>query len=340
MKTKDLILKLARSKKKIKNQDIVKLSGISRQTAAQHLRELITSKKLVKLGSTHNAVYVPFSKKLLTTLDKEPFIISRYKNKNLNEHSVFLETALKLKLSKRLSSNVYRIAEYAFTEMFNNAIEHSKSKFIEIAVGCLNGEFEFKVSDTGIGAYENIRNKFHFKNHFQSVEHLLKGKQTTAPARHSGQGIFFTSKISDCFILESAKLKLIIDNELKDEMLEDIKFIKGTRVLFRIKQRSRKDLRKLIEDFQNDDYEFDKTKVIVHLSEKEGEHVSRSEAKRLLFKLDKFKRIILDFKKVKGIGQGFSDEIFRVYQNSHKDTLIEAVNVSPSIEFMIKRAKS
>ena len=94
----------------------------------------------------------------------------------------------------------------------------------------------------------------------------------------------------------------------------------------------------MFNEFSNDDYEFDKTKITVCLSSKESEHVSRSEAKRLLFGLEQFKRIVLDFKKVKGIGQGFADEIFRVYKTSHPYVTIEGINMQPAVEFMVKRA--
>ena len=64
------------------------------------------------------------------------------------------------------------------------------------------GIFTFTVSDRGVGAFESVRKKFKMKNSFEAAEHLLKGKQTTAPERHSGQGIFFTSRIADHFALE------------------------------------------------------------------------------------------------------------------------------------------
>ena len=204
---------------------------------------------------------------------------------------------------------------------------------------CKNGELKFEVTDHGIGVFENIKNKFKLKNHLESVEHLLKGKQTTDSKQHSGQGIFFTSKVADSFILKSARTYLVFDNNLNDISIKDIKNFKGTKVIFSLKQRSRRDLGDLFKQFQDNDYEFDKTKLRVSISMagKESEYVSRSEAKRLLFGLEKFKRIVLDFKKVKGIGQGFADEIFRVFKSNNSDIIIEAVNMSPAVEFMVKR---
>lgn len=339
MKTKDFILKQARTKGSITSSDIVKHTKISRQTIAEHLRELVSKKELIKLGSTRSAKYILYSRKLASHLKNEPTFLRNAKNKGLKEDEIFKQALRKLNLKKKLVENSYRIAYYAFTEMLNNAIDHSKSERSQIVAKYSDSSFEFEITDHGIGAFESIRKKFGLNDHFEAVEHLLKGKQTTDPKRHSGQGIFFTSKIADKFILESGKLRLVINNALDDIALEDIKQIKGTRVYFSIKQKSRKNIRKLFSEYQNDDYEFDKTAITIHLSEKQEEHVSRSEAKRLLVGLDKFKRIVLDFKKVKGIGQGFADEIFRVYQNSNPEVRIKAINMSSSVEYMIKRVE-
>lgn len=337
MKTKDLILKQVKLKGSIVTSDIEKLLNISRQAIAQHLRELIVAKKLIKLGSTHNARYIPYSLEKANKLMKNIQLKSRYLIKGLSEDKVFNEITLKTQLNKKLKENVYRIINYSFTEMLNNSIDHSKSSDVTIDFKFSYNEIEFKVTDSGIGVFESLRKKFKLKDHFESVEHLLKGKQTTDPKRHSGQGIFFTSKIADRFIIESGKLRLVIDNKLKDVFLEDIKNVNGTKITFNIKLKSKKDLKALFDEYSGENYEFDKTKITVHLSAIKENYISRSEAKRLLFGLDKFQTIILDFKDVKSIGQGFADEIFRVYKSSYLKTDIQAVNMSKVIEFMVKR---
>jgi len=64
--------------------------------------------------------------------------------------------------------------------------------------------------------------------------------------------------------------------------------------------------------------------------------ISRAEAKRLLVNLDKFKEIILDFKGVKTLGQGFADEVFRVFKNKYPKIKITTTNLSPTLEIMIR----
>ena len=60
-----------------------------------------------------------------------------------------------------------------------------------------------------------------------------------------------------------------------------------------------------------------------------GEHlISRSIARRILSNIEKFKVIFLDFNRVKTIGQAFSDEIFRVFENKQKEITILLINMN------------
>lgn len=336
--TKELLVKEASRRGVLTSSHAVELLGISRQAATRHLRELVLGKKLSRLGSTKSARYVPFDPGLIALTTGESEFSQSYALVKLEEDRVFQELDLRLGLKKALSSSAYSIVNYAFTEMLNNAIDHSKSEKVEVRASCQFGRLEFSIRDRGIGVFENIRNQFKLRNHPEAVEHLLKGKQTTDPVKHSGQGIFFTSKIADKFVLESAQLKLTLDNQVDDIFLGDIAKLKGTRVGFSLKQRSRKNLKELFDEYSNENSEFDKTKITIHLSERIDEHISRSQAKRLLFGLDAFQRIVLDFKKVRSIGQGFADEIFHVYLQRHPSTALEPIDMSPSVEFMIRRA--
>ncbi|HEX4404491.1 MAG TPA: STAS-like domain-containing protein [Polyangia bacterium] len=67
--------------------------------------------------------------------------------------------------------------------------------------------------------------------------------------------------------------------------------------------------------------------------------VSRSEAKRLLLGLERFREVILDFAGVEGVGQGFADEIFRVWAKGHGDTRLRAENMTVPVTFMVERAR-
>lgn len=338
MKVKDYILQQARRNGQITSSAVVKKFGITRQTAAQHFRELIAKKRLTRLGTTLGAKYVPF--RAQASLSRRREVALSKSLAGLNEDRVFDELDLRLKLKKQLSPQAYKICAYAFSEMLNNAIDHSGAKKAAIEFKLRNGSAEFCVEDKGIGAFESIRKSFKFKNHLEAAEHLMKGKQTTMPSRHSGQGIFFTSRAADFFHLESAKLKMAVDNGNQDVALEQLaKPVKGTRVYFSIKQKTRRDLGQLFRDYANDEFEFDKTEVRVKLSPKQGEHISRSEARRILFGLDRFKRIIFDFDEVAGIGQAFADEVFRVFQKQHPKIQLLSESMNDTVRFMVSRAQ-
>lgn len=68
--------------------------------------------------------------------------------------------------------------------------------------------------------------------------------------------------------------------------------------------------------------------------------LSRSQAKRLLSRFEKFEEVMLDFKDVQTIGQAFADEIFRVFALQHPEVSIIAINTTPEVQQMINRAKS
>ena len=340
MRTKAFILQEVRRKGEICSASVVKRLKISRQTASQHLRELVSQKKLSKLGTTLDARYVSYgSPRARQLLPKISFKVVKL-IKKLNEDKLFDLFSLRLNLPKRLSGRAFRTVRYAFTEMLNNAIDHSNARSVSVEVCLDSNDLEFKVRDKGIGAFESVKRRFHFKDHYEALEHLLKGKQTTDPKRHSGQGIFFTSRAGDLFLLRSARLKWTADNLKSDVSVEEAKtFLRGTEVIFRIRASSHRDLKAVFEAFSNEDYEFDKSQVMVVLSPKQGDYVSRSEAKRLLFGLEKFKRIVFDFHKVRSIGQGFADEIFRVFQREYPTILLETANMVSAVRFMVERAR-
>lgn len=338
MKVKEFILSRIKQKGQIKSSEVIREFGITRQTAAQHFRELAAKKLITRLGTTLGARYVPFRSQDKLLNQGGVHLIKKLAG--LNEDRIFDQIDLQLQLKKHLSPQAYKIGAYAFSEILNNAIDHSKARTVSIDFDVKNGNIEFWIKDAGMGAFESIRKMFKLRDHLEAAEHLMKGKQTTMPSRHSGQGIFFTSRAADFFSIESAGLRLLIDNRSEDVALEQLaKPVKGTWVHFSIKQKTRRDLGQLFRDYANDDFEFDKTEVRVRLSPKQGEHVSRSEARRILFGLDKFKRIIFDFSGVAGIGQAFADEVFRVFKEQHPKIQLTAEKMNSAVRFMVERAR-
>jgi len=338
---KDIILKQVKSEGRVDSDAIAAICDISRQAAHQHLRELVKSQRLLKIGKTRGSYYVLFSKKEAIKLKKEEQKYRlKLKNKKLQEDYVYDRIVYAIPLLKRLQKNTQDITRYAFTEMLNNAIEHSGSEYIDIKLSISSDAVSFEVVDKGIGIFKHIQKKFKLSDEYDALTEILKGKKTTIPSKHTGEGIFFTSKAADVFKIESEKIGLIIDNKADDIFTEEIKQRKGTKISFQINKKTKKDINTIFAQYTDSDYKFNKTRVTVKLYHKNVEYTSRSQARRLVMGLNKFKAVILDFNQVKTIGQGFADEIFRVFRINNPETMIDPINCCKAVEFMIKRAKN
>lgn len=125
-------------------------------------------------------------------------------------------------------------------------------------------------------------------------------------------------------------------------MVEKHKFnnMKGTVVDLIIRKDSSLDFTELFKSYTDDDYNFNKTEIRIKMVESFSDTLmSRSQAKRILSRIEKFKEVVLDFDEVKIIGQGFADEIFRIFLNKHPEIKINCINCNSDVEFMIQRAK-
>ena len=116
----------------------------------------------------------------------------------------------------------------------------------------------------------------------------------------------------------------------------------GTAVYMLIKRDSTRDIHAFFDDYAGpDEFQFNKTVIPVRLAQYENEKlVSRSQAKRLLARIERFNHVIFDFDGVSAIGQSFADEIFRVYAKNHPDIELLPVKMEPNVEKMVKRALS
>lgn len=343
MITKEIILKKARKDGVIKTRDFVDVYDVSRQHVNNLISRLVDEKKLIKLGSTRGAIYVT-PKYLEEHVDDLPTRYSKkLQNKNLEEHKVLNDIERHFVPYDKLSENIKSIFSYAFSEMLNNAIEHSESQKIHVSVDIRDHELNFTVDDFGIGVFKNVMQKRNLNNELEAIQDLLKGKTTTMPKLHSGEGIFFTSKVGDEFILDSYGYQLIINNKIDDVFVKKVQGQKqGTKVTFRINTTSSRHLNDVFKKYTNvkedSDYGFDKTEIRVKLYTQGGVHISRSQARRVLSGLEKFNIIVMDYDKVPMIGQAFADEVYRVFKNKHPDIEIQNENMNEAVEFMVNRA--
>lgn len=335
------VLRLLDENAEVRRQDVLVRFGHSKPLVGFVLGKLVRNGKVLKVGSTRNAYYVLNTALNRRSLAKKVTRLKKtFKNTNLEEHALFEEFKARIPRLNVLHENIQSIFFYAFTEMVNNAIEHSKSETIEILVELIEGRLHFEVRDYGIGAFRNVRKKRHLHDDYEAAAELMKGKTTTAPKLHSGEGIFFTSKAADVFVLDSFGISLRVENTLPDTFVMESTPIKGTKVSFDIALNSKRHLAQdVFGPFTSDPDElaFDKTEIKVRLFQHGTAHMSRSQARRIVTGLEKFKTVVFDFEQIPYIGQAFADEIFRVFAHRHPGIHLKFVNASRAVELMIRR---
>ena len=204
MTLRERILALARKERVLKTRRLAAEFGVSRQFASRAVAELVAERKLIKIGSTRSAFYTLPGNELLVGQR----IRLTLENRNLVEHEVLEKVMDHLPFLKVGKENILSIFRYAFSEILNNAIDHSKSKKIDIVVARTRKDIVFVIDDYGVGVFRDIMRGLKLKNEQEAIGELMKGKTTTKPRAHSGEGIFFTSKIADVFLLESFKCGL------------------------------------------------------------------------------------------------------------------------------------
>ena len=252
----------------------------------------------------------------------------------LSEDVVFREIVRDLHLN--MSENCADTIPYAFTEMLNNAIEHSMGTRVLVTFVQTDSEWSFKIQDNGQGTFHNIMSTFHLSSNLEAIAELSKGKRTTAAKGHSGEGIFFTSKAVDLFWIQSNGLIWTVNNLVDDFAVGESSTTPGTTVECTLARNTARTLGELFGRFSKD-HNFTRSRPTVKLFETGMMFVSRSEAKRLLVGLEKFTEVELDFAQVKSVGQGFVDEIFRVWALDNPGTHFYTVNMNPAVEFMVLR---
>lgn len=306
--------------------------GISRQAVNKHLRRLVREGLLTAEGTTRNRRYA------LAVLDKESTLIPL--TSTTAEDLVWRE-----KIAPLLSDLPQRakdIWQYGFTEMLNNAIDHSSGTSVYVTIERTALSVKMNLRDNGEGIFRKIQRELNLLDERHSVLELAKGKLTTDPDHHTGEGIFFTSRMFDEFYIRSGKVFFSHRNPKNEDWILEAPARPGTAVFLTLSNNTERTIKEVFDEFTSgEDYGFSKTVVPVDLVRYGDEAlVSRSQAKRLLTRFERFRTVLLDFEGVDQIGQGFADEVFRVFARAHPDIELVTINENTQIRAMIKRVNS
>lgn len=250
-----------------------------------------------------------------------------------------------------VSKEAKTIWAYCFTEMMNNAIEHSQGKKIQLVIRKDYLYTEISVVDDGIGIFKNLQQ--YIKDTLKEdvsysgvLAELYKGKFTSKPENHSGEGIFFTSKVLNSFTIWSedvAYFQGCMEKEkwINSHLLSYASKIQniGTMVIMKLENQTTRSIKEVFDLYAPIEEGFIRTRIPVAQVCAYGEPIARSQARRILYRLDTFKKIEFDFTDVEFMGQGFADEIFRVFQNQYPDIELIPIHANETVLGMIKHVK-
>ena len=254
--------------------------------------------------------------------------------KDESEDSVIFETKI-LPYLEELPQNLKNIWQYACSEMINNVIEHSSGRKMHILIKKNILKTTVIISDNGIGIFKKIKEHFSYGSEEEAMHELFKGRLTTDAQNHSGEGIFFTSRIMDKFFAISNG-RIFTHNNYEDAYyyIEELEKNKSTTIIMELSNYSKKILSEVFDEFSDEDGKFFKTEILMKNIFSNNYPISRSQAKRLSRHFDKFEEVVLDFDEIEGMGQGFAHELFVVFALKHENIRLRMINANKNVNKM------
>lgn len=278
----------------------------------------------------------------LKELHAQTFTLKLDDGRNRDEMQVYIDRISPL--LNTIGPNAEHILEFCFTEMFNNVLDHSGASEARIELRQTAISTTILLIDNGVGIFKKIKNALGLPDERQSLLELSKGKFTTDPENHTGEGIFFSSRACSRFVIFSNGLIFTHSADKPRDLLTrfpEFTHLEGTLVEMTVNNNTATKLRSIFDRFATVDGGFRRTEVPVKLLQYKNEGlVSRSQAKRLLARVENFKFVTFDFEGIPTIGQAFADQIFRVFANAHPEVTIDVKNVSKDVLDAIEVAKN
>ena len=301
--------------------------GVTRRTANKALQRLVELNWLVREGTKNRPKFRPG---LLRQ------VAQRYSLAGLEED---IPWSRDFAAYFQLPPEVNRITQHAFCELLNNAIDHSEGTSVTVSLRQTQSHVQLLVSDDGRGVFDKIHEAFSLEDPTLAMLELSKGKLTSQPERHTGRGLFFTSKLADIFDLhanEHAFQRREWDGGgwLPGRALKR----QGTSVYAAIALDTTRTLDGVLKAYSanGQGLAFERTVVPLRLitSTLAGLE-SRAQARRVAARLHEFSRAEVDFSGVPHIGHGFADELFRVFAGQQPSFELVPVNMSPAVATMV-----
>jgi len=308
--------------------------GVSRRSALHWLRQLAAAQWLTIEGRGPKMRFAPGAlRQVVMSYGLPGLDEARAWRRDFAPHfSLPVETA--------------RIVQHAFTELVNNASEHSHGTQVTVSLRQTAMHAQLLVSDNGCGLFDRIARDFPLLDEpAVAMLELAKGKLTSAPDRHCGRGLFFASQLADVFQVH-ANTSAFQCLPWKDQPWSPTRALPqasrpGTSVYFSIALDSPRRLDAVLAAHSIGDsgLAFDRTRVPLALLTGPGVGLtSRADARRAAARLAEFARAELDFAGVPHVGHAFADELFRVIRREQPALDLVPLNAAAPVAAMLASA--
>jgi len=298
------------------------------------LAKLVASQWLVFEGTPRKPVYKPGPLRQ---------VVRRYALQGLQED---LPWRRDFAPCFELRPEVQRMAQHVFTELLNNAIDHSGGSHVVVSMRSTPVQLQLLVSDDGMGLFKRIEQSFAIDDPALAMLELGKGKLTSAPQGHRGHGLFFTSRLADVFDVHAnaAAFQCRGWDQRRWHASRPAARV-GTAVYVALALDTPRTLDSVLRSFSSSEtavYRFDRTTVPLHLIGVGGSAdggqlalASRADAKRVTSRLSEFTAAELDFSGIADIGYAFADELFRVFPARNPGIELRPVGMAPQVAAMV-----
>jgi anti-sigma regulatory factor (Ser/Thr protein kinase) len=307
---------------------VMQSQGVSRRRARKLLSALVTAQWLAVSGSVRRPEYRPGALRQ---------VVKRYTLQGLQEDLPWARDFAPL---FNLPPQVAQLAQHAFTELLNNAIDHSGGTGVTVSMRQTGLHLQMLVSDDGCGIFDRIKQTWQISDPDLAMLELAKGKLTSQPDQHCGHGLYFAARCADIFDLHA-------NRQAFQRRLGQGSWISlrpqgrcGTSVYLAIALDTTRTLDQVLRSHADQGYGFEVTEVPLALLT--GSQVglsSRAQARRVSARLTEFKRARLDFQGIDEIGPAFADELFRVFKRDHPAVELIPQNMTARVSEMISSVR-
>ncbi len=237
-----------------------------------------------------------------------------------------------------LPASVQRLARHAFTELLNNAVDHSGGTSVTVSLRQTALHLQLLVSDDGCGVFKRLEDSFGIDDPQLAMFELSKGKLTSQPDRHCGHGLYFSARLADVFDIH-ANAAGFQRRGWDAGAWKPTRAAphSGTSVYLAIALDTPRTLDAVLQAASTrSGYDFDRTQVPLRLLSDCHGLVSRAEARRVVSRLASFTHAELDFSGIDDVGPAFADELFRVFRNQNPAVQLSPAGMDPRVSAVVR----